>query len=374
MNNFESGKYINQNHYKSFLPNHINRQWKIDDMQVLFLLSIADRAIGRLDMYSEYIPNINLFIKMHVTKEATQSNRIEGTQTNIEEALLDAEDIPLDKLSDWEEVQNYIKAMESAVSLTQTLPFSTRLIRQTHETLLQGVRGKHKQPGEFRKSQNWIGGVTLKDAVFIPPLHFEIPDLMSDLEKFVHNDSILLPELLKTALIHYQFETIHPFLDGNGRIGRLLIVLYLVYKNILKKPILYLSDFFEKNRMLYFDNLTRARENNNLMQWFKFFLTGIIEISNKSITTFDNILKLQKETEQKIGTLGSRTHKALTLCNYLYNNPIITTAKAAEVTLLSSSSTYRLIEDFVRLGILEEATGSQRGKKYIFRNYVRLFD
>ncbi len=234
MNNFIAGKYISQGTYKSFQPEEINRPWSIENMELFTLLSKADRQIGRLDMYSEYIPNIDLFISMHVLKEATQSSKIEGTKTNIEEALLEKEDISHEKRNDWEEVQNYIRALNSAIKNLENLPFSSRLIRQTHEILLQGVRGEHKQPGNFRTSQNWIGGASISDATFIPPVHNSVNGYMSDLEKFAHNEEIFFPELLKIALIHYQFETIHPFLDGNGRVGRLMITLYLVEKGILK--------------------------------------------------------------------------------------------------------------------------------------------
>jgi len=252
MKEYNAGSYINQGYYKSFQPSLINKQWILDNMEVLQLLSKADRELGRLDMYSNYIPNIDMFISMHVLKEATQSSKIEGTQTNIGEALLDKEDVPLDKREDWEEIQNYILAMEYAIKSLEHLPFSARLIRDTHKILLQGVRGKARQPGEFRRSQNWIGGATINDATFIPPVHTSIAALMSDLEKFLHNEEIFFPELLKIALVHYQFETIHPFLDGNGRVGRLMIILYLVNKGILKKPILFISDFLETHRRLYF--------------------------------------------------------------------------------------------------------------------------
>jgi Fic family protein len=236
MRNFQSGRFVNQGYYKAFVPNLINREWIIDDMRVVNLLSRADRALGRLDMYSDYV-DIDLYIAMHVAKEATQSARIEGTQTSIEEAFAAKEDIEPQRREDWTEVQNYIKAMNDSVAALKKLPFSSRLIKMAHKTLLQGARGRHKSSGEYRVSQNWIGGASINDAVFVPPPHTEIGALMSDLEKFAHNDSLDLPDLIKAALIHYQFETIHPFLDGNGRVGRLMIALYLIEKKVLKRPI-----------------------------------------------------------------------------------------------------------------------------------------
>ena len=373
MKQYKSGQYISQGYYKSFQPTLINKQLHVDNMEVLQLLSQADRELGRLDMYSKYIPNVDLFISMHVLKEATQSSRIEGTQTNMEEALLEKEDIPLDKRDDWEEVQNYTKAMEWAINELEKLPFSSRLIRETHKVLLQGVRGERKQPGEFRNSQNWIGGATINDAIFIPPVHTSVPELMSDIEKFLYNEEIFIPELLKIGLVHYQFETIHPFLDGNGRVGRLLIPLYLVSKGVLKKPILYLSDFFEKNRKLYYENLMLVRDKNNLSQWFKFFLVGIIETAKNGITTFDNILQLQKTIESSIQKLGSRAVNAKKIVDYLYNRPMINAEKVSEIAGISMPSAYKLIVDLEKLDILKEVTGSQRGRVYVFDNYLRLF-
>jgi len=373
MKTFKSGNYINQGTYKSFQPTKINQKWTIDDMEVLNLLGQADRQLGRLDMYSEYIPNIDLFISMHVLKEATHSSKIEGTKTNIEDALLDKEDVNDEKRDDWEEVQNYIEALNSAIKSLEKLPFSPRLIRDTHKILLQGVRGKHKLPGEFRRSQNWIGGASINDATFIPPIHTSVNEYMGDLENFAHNVEPFFPDLLKIALIHYQFETIHPFLDGNGRVGRLMITLYLVEKGILKKPILYLSDFFERNRMLYYDNLTKVREKSDLSQWFKFFLVGVIETAKNGINTFDSILKLQKEVDVKLQTLGSRSYNAQLILNHLYQRPIIDAQKVKDLTGLSSPSVYKLIEELEKLEILTEITGGKRGKIYLFREYTKLF-
>jgi len=356
-----------------FQPNFINREWELENMELQHLLGKADRELGRLDMYSDYIPNIDLFIRMHVLKEATQSSKIEGTQTNMEDALLDREDIAPEKRDDWEEVQNYVEAMNDAIEKLNTLPFSGRLARETHKILLQGVRGEHKQPGEFRQSQNWIGGASIDDAVFIPPIHATIGELIGDMEKFAHNDAHFFPELLKIALIHYQFETIHPFLDGNGRVGRLLITLYLVSKGILKKPVLYLSDFFERNRTLYYDNLMVVREKNDLLQWLKFFLVGVIETAQSSIDTFDKTLQLQREVDEKIQSLGRRAANAQKVVHYLYQRPVINVAIVARVAEISSTPAYKLIADLERLEIIKEMTGAKRGRTYLFTSYVNLF-
>lgn len=373
MEKFTSGKYINQGYYKSFQPNTIHRDWILNDMEVIQLLSKADRHLGRLDMYSEYV-NIDLFIRMHIAKEATQSSKIEGTQTNMEEVFLSKEEIAYEKRDDWEEVQNYISAMNEAVKLLHRLPFSSRLIKQTHKILLQGVRGEHKLPGEYRTSQNWIGGASISDATFIPPIHSSINEFISDLEIFANDEISPLPDLIKIAIIHYQFETIHPFLDGNGRVGRLLITIYLVSKGILKQPILYLSDFFEKNRMLYYDNLMRTRTHNDINQWLKFFLTGIIETAKKGVTTFDGILQLQKSLEEKLKSLGNRNMDARKVVDYLYTQPIIEVTKVEELLQKSSVTAYKLLADLERLDIIKEISGAQRNKLYVFKDYLDLFN
>lgn len=373
MRNFKSGQYISQGYYKSFQPEFINRDWQVDDMQVISLLSKADRQLGRLDMYSEYV-NIDLFVRMHIAKEATQSSKIEGTQTNIEEAFLDKNDITLEKRDDWVEVQNYISAMNEAVIMLHTLPFSSRLIKQTHKILLQGVRGEQKFPGNYRSSQNWIGGASINDAVFVPPVHTSIYDLMSDLEKFANDELNAMPDLIKIALIHYQFETIHPFLDGNGRVGRLLITLYLVSKGILKQPVLYLSDFFEKNRTLYYDNLMRTRTHHDIAQWFKFFLTGVIETAKHGVKTFDNILQLQKSMDVTLSELGFRKSDAQNVLQHLYTNPILDVSIIQDITGKSLASSYRLLNDLSELSVITEIKGTHRNKKYVFKSYMELFD
>jgi Fic family protein len=230
--------------------------------------------------------------------------------------------------------------MKTAVGDLEKLPISSRLIKKNHKTLISGVRGNHKLPGEYRKSQNWIGGATINDATFVPPVHTSVEELMSDLEKFANDDFNILPDLLKIAIFHYQFETIHPFLDGNGRIGRLLIPIYLVSKGILKQPILYLSDFFEKHRALYYDNLMRVSTQNDLTQWLKFFLTGVIETAKIGVETFDGILKLQKDLEEKLISHKGNTDDARKIISSLYENPITDAQKVEKV-----------IEKILRIGI-----------------------
>jgi Fic family protein len=263
--------------------------------------------------------------------------------------------------------------MNEAVKMLHTLPFSSRLIKQTHNVLLQGVRGEHKMPGEYRTSQNWIGGASISDAVFIPPIHTSINELMSDIEKFANDKLNPLPDLLKIAIIHYQFETIHPFLDGNGRVGRLLITLYLVNKGILKQPILYLSDFFERNRSLYYDNLMRVRTHDNLNQWLKFFLTGIIETTKNGVSTFDAILQLQKSIDNKLKDIGSRSGDAYKVVEYLYTKPIVDAQKVSTIIDKSLRPAYNLIALLEKLEIVKEITGTERGKLYLFEDYTNLF-
>ena len=372
--NFNAGKYTRQTEYSSFFPEKISKEWIISSPQINKLLSEANRLLGELNAFSQLIPDVDFFIKMHISKEATQSSRIEGTKTNMEEALLKEDDINPEKRDDWIEVQNYISAINYSISELENLPLSNRLLKNTHKVLLTGVRGKHKLPGEFRRSQNWLGA-TLKDAVYIPPHHTEVPDLMGDLEIFLNNQEIYVPHLIKVAIAHYQFETIHPFLDGNGRLGRLLITLYLVSNDVLKKPALYLSDFFEKHRNYYYDNLMNVRLKNDLEQWIKFFLVGVVETSKSSIQVFKDIIKLKADIEKnRLPKLGSKTEKGLSILKILFENPIITSSKLVEELQIAHSTANRLLRDFVELKIIEEYTGFKRNRKFIFKEYFEIFN
>ena len=371
---FESGSYIQQYEYKSFSPSKINAPWIWEDGKINTLLSEANRKLGSLDTFSIQVPDIDVYIEMSVAKEATKSSKIEGTQTEIEEAIKNVADIAPERKDDWQEVHNYIEAMNTSIERLKTLPISTRLLKDAHGILLRGVRGEHRNPGEFRVSQNWIGGASLKDATYIPPVHTEVNELMSDLENFLHNDKIEVPYLIRAGIAHYQFETIHPFLDGNGRIGRLLITLYLVSSRLLKKPSLYLSDYFEKNRQLYYDNLNNVRAKNGLLQWLKFFLVGIIETSEKGITTFQDILKLKEEIDDKrLPELGKKLPTAKKLMKYLYRKPVVNVQEIQDELNVSLPTANSLVADFERLKILNEKTGWKRNREFEFTAYLNLF-
>lgn len=371
--NFKAGVWLEQFQYKSFSPAQVNHSWEWLDPGINLLLEQSSRALAELNALSLMVPDVDLFIKMHITKEANKSSSIEGTQTQMDEAIMRKEQIDPDKRDDWQEVQNYIQAINTAIEDLKELPLSTRLLKQTHAVLMDGVRGEHKTPGEFRTSQNWIGGSNINNAVFVPPHPSEVPDLMSDLEKFWHNETIQVPDLVKIAISHYQFETIHPFLDGNGRVGRLLVTLYLVDKKLLHKPALYLSDFFERNRGSYYDALTVVRSSNNLTQWLKFFLTAIVETANSSKNTFMSIMSLRQEVEHEILSLGQRAEKAKKLLLHLYQRPMINVNDAAEILEVTHQTANSLVKQLEKMGILIEATGYERNRLYVFDKYFQLF-
>ncbi len=360
--------------YKFFVPELINDEWSWRTPIINKLLEKAAIRLGELNSFARLVPNIDLFIHLHVTKEAVVSSRIEGTRTNVDEALLPIEEIKPERQDDWLEVKNYVAALNAAIVELQHLPISSRLLRNTHKTLLQSVRGEHKLPGEFRTSQNWIGGASLSDAVFIPPQHQLVNLLMGDLESFLNNDQIEVPALIRIAIAHYQFETIHPFLDGNGRIGRLMITLFLVNEGILEKPLLYLSEYFENNKELYYDNLTRVRTHNNMLQWIKYFLVGVEKTAANAVDTLSKVIQLKNDLESQINSgFGRRSNSALLLLNILFRNPVTTIENAAKKCSLS----YKAANDLVRImhekNIVDEMTGQSRNRIFIFKPYLDIF-
>jgi len=374
IDDFVSGEYKQQYEYKSFSPTTINRAWEISDGEIQTLLSEADRALGELNAFSQLIPDVDFFIAMYITKEATQSSRIEGTRTNMEEALLDEKEVEAEKKDDWQEVQNYIHAIHQAIKQLESLPLSNRLLRDTHRTLMDGVRGKDKMPGEFRKSQNWIG-MSLKQAAFVPPHQDDVADLMSDLEAFLHNDMAHVPHLIKIGIAHYQFETIHPFNDGNGRLGRLMIALYLASNGLLTKPTLYLSDFFERNKTQYVDHLMAVREGSHIKRWLGFFLYGVKETAKSSIQVFKDVLKLKERLDSEVLPHFStrRQKNAQMLMKQLYRQPVVNIKGVSIFLDMPVNTASLLVNDFVKYGVLEEMTGKPRSRVFVFKEYMMIF-
>jgi Fic family protein len=375
LDKYQSGKVIKDiTGYTYFLPNLINDSWIWEDQSINKLLEKAAIKLGELNSFSKLVPNIDLFIQLHVTKEAVVSSRIEGTQTQMDEALLDEDEITPERKNDWQEVNNYIQSLKQAIIELETLPISSRLIKKTHGILLDSVRGEHKQPGQYRTSQNWIGGNSLADAVFVPPHQMYVNELMGDLENFLHNEDIDVPALIKIGVAHYQFETIHPFLDGNGRIGRLLITLFLVDQKILNKPLLYLSAFFEKNKGLYYDNFTFVRTKNDMKQWLKYFLVGVAETAENAAQTLSDVLELKARLEASLTVLfGKRAHNAGILLQHLFRKPVIHVNNVKELTGTSYKTANELVNDFVSAGILSEMSGNSRNRVFVFDEYLKLF-
>ena len=374
LTDFTAGQLEDRYQYKAFLPARVCHEWVIADPELTDLLGRADRALGELNAFAQLIPDIDFFIRMYVAKEATQSSRIEGTQTNIEDAFKDADDLNPEERDDWSEVQNYINAVNYAIDALEELPLSNRLLRQTHEILLAGVRGESKQPGAFRTSQNWIG-VSLKNAVFIPPHHDHVPELMGDLEAFLHADDMFVHPLLRIAIGHYQFETIHPFLDGNGRLGRLMISLYLASTGLLVKPALYLSDYFERNKTAYVDHLMAVRQGNHMREWLIFFLHGTEETARASANVFRAILAMKARIERDVLPRFSarRQDNAHALMRHLYARPVVDVNMAAKILGTTTNTASALIADMVSHGVLKEVTGQRRNRLFVFDEYFGLF-
>ncbi|MCD7847946.1 MAG: Fic family protein [Oscillospiraceae bacterium] len=358
--------------YKSFVPAPLPPNPPIElSEDIINLLVKANKSLAVLESVSSHIPNVNLFVSMYVRKEALMSSQIEGTQATLEDVLDPTIDANVNR--DVKDVVNYINATEFAISRLRELPLCNRLIRETHAVLMSGVRGQEKNPGEFRTSQNWIGGQgsTLKNARYIPPEPADMTEAMSDLEKYINaeDDTDIL---VRTALIHYQFETIHPFLDGNGRVGRLLITLLLMEKEVLTTPALYISYFLKRNRVEYYDRLAEVRTSGNYEQWIKFFLQAVLESSEDAVSTIEKLTKLHDTNVEAISKMGRVSKNALNLFNYIEANPIIEITKTAESLGISYGAVSGLVSRFIEMGILEGAPEVKRNRTFSYKAYLAI--
>jgi len=359
--------------YYAFIPNFLPPQLRIED-DLYTSLSTADRFLGRLDGICELLPDVDFFILMYMRKEATSSSQIEGTTATLNDVLKAEAEIPDPAIpEDVKEITNYIEAMNYGIKRLSELPLSLRLIREIHKILLHNVRGRDKLPGEFRKSQNWVGAKDIKKAVYVPPPPDRLMTLLDNFEKFMHDD-VQMPALIKIALIHSQFELIHPFLDGNGRTGRLLTTFYLCEKNILKKPLLYLSDYFRRYRSLYLDKLDAISKKDEIENWIKFFLEAVTEISKEAVELSRSIINLREADRKKIAALGKASKRATILLEKLYSEPLLNVSKIEEITELSKPNANALLKKFQNLGILKELYPERkRYRVFYYADYLNLF-
>lgn len=371
---FQYGILQEEYQYHCFKPSKINYNWNYSDSSINNLLEKSNKILGEINAFSYLIPNINLFIKMHIMKEANTSSKIEGTKTEIDDILMKEEEVSPEKRDDWEEVHKYIDAINETIQLLDKYPLTINtIIRKAHKILLSTGRGERKLPGEIRNSQNWIGGSTPNNASFVPPHERYLPELIKDLDDFI-NENESLPNLIKIAMIHYQFETLHPFLDGNGRVGRLLITLYLVSKDIIKKPSLYLSYYLEKNRDEYYKKLTNIRENNDMHGWIIFFLEGIVATGESTVESFIGIIKLQQEMNEVIHSFGSRAEKVNKIINAFYESPISSIKEITEKTKIPDKTLRNIFNELEEKKIIKEITKAGRNKLYVLEKYLSLFN
>ncbi|CAK7064068.1 MAG: putative protein [Enterocloster aldenensis] len=367
-----AGEYVKnlsgEAEYKSFCPAPLPPLLEMDADMIAALIG-ATKALATLDTLSANIPNMSLFISMYVRKEALLSSQIEGTQATLEDVLDPL--IEQNANQNVSDVINYIKATEFALNRLETLPLCNRLIKETHAVLMKGVRGQEKSPGEFRISQNWIGaaGSTLRNARYIPPRPEDMQKAMSDLEKYIHSDDTL-DILIQAALLHYQFETIHPFLDGNGRVGRLLITLFLIEKKALKTPALYISYFLKKNRIEYYDRMSEVRNKDNYEQWVRFFLQAVKESAEDATEAIHKLSALHDRNYAAIKQMGRAAQTAEKLFSYLEQNPIIDIRKTADELGLSFSTVSAAVGRFVKEGILMQTNNASRNRVFAYQEYL----
>jgi cell filamentation protein, protein adenylyltransferase len=374
-----SGNYVRQiEGYSAFIPAPLPPEPAIEiDGEMQRLLSAADRALGRLDGSIQTLPNPNLFVFMYVRKEAVLSSQIEGTQASFNDLLeVEASIFNPEQPNDVQEVLNYVNAMNYGLERLRELPISGRLIREIHERLLTGVRGNQLQPGQIRTSQNWIGnmGSNINEATFVPPPPSEVDNAINDFERFLHDDT-QMPILLKIGLAHAQFETIHPFLDGNGRVGRLLITFLLCEREILETPLLYISHYFKENRQRYYDLLQGTRDTGDWEAWLKFFLEGIAAVSNQATDTARQIVGLREQHRNTISeNFGRVGANGITVLEHLFQKPIISVNEIVDLINISYPAASNLISKFVEYGLINEITGNARNRRYRYTQYIRLFD
>jgi Fic family protein len=374
----ESGRYLRQiEGYAAFVPSRLPPVPPIEiDDEMRKLLSNADRALGRLDGSIEALPNAELFVFMYVRKEAVLSSQIEGTQASLGDVLeVEASLFDPTRPDDTEEILNYVAALNYGLERLNTLPISLRLIREIHERLMQGVRGQHATPGEFRRTQNWIGpqNALLKDATFVPPPPQDLMALLGEFEAFLHAADDI-PLLLRLGLIHAQFETLHPFLDGNGRMGRLLITFLLCHQDALAKPVLYLSHYLKRHRSHYYDLLQSVRDKGDWESWLKFFLTGVGEVANEAVETSRKIVQMREAHRQAlIDNLGRGAGNGLKMLESLYQRPIFTVAAVSTLLNISTQAANTLTDRLTELALVSESTGNKRNRVFRYDPYVKLF-
>ncbi len=372
-----SGGYVRQPAgFRAFVPKPLPPTPPVEiSNDLLAALSRADRALGRLDGSTETLPNPDLFVLMYVRKEAVLSSQIEGTQATLLDVLeFEVKGGHADRTGDADEVLNYVNAMNYGLRRLKRLPVSSRLIREIHAKLMAGVRGGEKNPGEFRRSQNWVGppGSTISSASYVPPPVSEMQSALSDLEKFIH-DPTPMAALIKVGLVHSQFETIHPFLDGNGRVGRLLITFMLCEREVLKRPLLYLSHYFKQNQREYYQRLAAVHEEGDWEGWLLFFLQGVAQVSNEATETARMIVNLREQHRKLVGDRMKASQRALKLLENLFFNPIVPVAMVEKYTGLSFANANELVKRFVEMGLLREITGKPRNRMFAYQPYLELF-